>query len=262
MRQLLLLALMVMLLTVPAALADDPTSLPQCTTEEQVLDWLLLPIEDEGVILPVEAQAGYIRYIAQNQSKDPLFCVDYWCSVEPGDNLDLTARKSAKGNTFQDYAGTMCTRASYAMALSYLGVGATPGDMSVLLQARNLDDPYDKVTAALGGLERVIVRSYTFETMLANYESDASYSPVYVYLQKPSGVYHAILIVGRADTKGYYLVVDPATHTKDDEIVRVYRLRFDSYYQRVINSTFRAEHRNSRVVSFCQWHRTGEVSGY
>lgn len=258
MRRLWLLALLGMLLCTSSALADDPTSLPLCTTETQVLDWLLLPIEDEGVILPVEPQSGYIRYIAQTETADPLFCADYWCSVESGDNLDLNARKSAKGNIFKDYAGTMCTRASYAMALSYLGVGATPGDMSVLMQNRNLDDPYDKVTAALGGLERVILRTYTFETMLANYEADASYSPVYVYLQKPNGVYHAILIVGRADEEGYYLVVDPATHTQGEEIVRVYRLRFDVHYRRVVNSTFRNEHRDSRVVSFCQWHLTGE----
>ena len=53
-------------------------------------------------------------------------------------------------------------------------------------------------------------------------------------------------------------MVDPATHTQGEEIVRVYRLRFDVHYRRVINSTFRSEHRDSRVVSFCQWHLTGE----
>ena len=46
MRRLWLLALLGMLLCMSSALADDPTSLPLCTTETQVLDWLLLPIED------------------------------------------------------------------------------------------------------------------------------------------------------------------------------------------------------------------------
>ena len=77
-----------------------------------------------------------------------------------------------------------------------------------------------------------------------------------MYFCKPNCVYHAVLIVGKADEENYYLVIDPATlYDKDEAIVRVYRIRFDLHYRRIINSTYRNEHRNSRVVSFCQWHR-------
>ena len=251
-----LLALCMTLLPVAAA-AEEPASLRECTTEKSVEDWMLMPCEEEGVIYPVEAQAGYIRYIAQKEEKDPYVCTDYWCSVEPGDNFDLTARKSRKGNTFRDYAGTMCTRAVYAMALGYLGFQETPGDMSVLVNDRNIDDPYDAVTQMLPGLERITYKSNVFERMLENYLTDTSYSPVYLYLRKPNGVYHAMLIVGKADRDNYYLVVDPATHyDQDDNIVRVYRIRFDVHYRKIINSTYRSEHRGSRVVSFCQWRLT------
>lgn len=254
-----LLVLLVLVCCAATAMAEDadaPTALSLCTNEAQVLDWLNMPIEDEGVIYPAEVQEGYIRYIAQNENKDPFYCRDYWCSVEEGDNLDLNAKVSAKGNTFKDYAGTMCTRAVYAMAISYLGYGTTPGDMSALLQERNIPDPYDDVTDHLEGLERITYKSHTFEKMLENYETDPSYSPVYLYMRKPNGVYHAVLIVGRADRENYYLVVDPATHFKDDEVVRVYRIRFDVHFRKIINSTYRNEHRNGQVVSFCQWHKT------
>lgn len=237
--------------------AEEILPLRSMNTESCVQNWLLFPDETEGGISPVDAQAGYIRYIAQNKEKDPLFCTDYWCSVEPGDNFDLTAKKSRKGKTFRDYASTMCTRAAYAMALSYLGYSETPGDMSVMVNNRNIDDPYDSVTALLPDLERITYKSDVFERMLENYLTDSSYSPVYLYFRKPNGVYHAVLIVGKADEDGYYLVVDPALHyNKDKEIVRVYRIRFDVHYRKIINSTFRSEHRDSRVVSFCQWHRT------
>lgn len=251
-----LLALLCLQLLTSPALAEEPDTLRTCTTERQVQDWLLFPYEDEGIIYPVEARAGYIRYMAQNEQKDPTFCTDYWCSVEPGENFDLTARKSKKGKTFRDHAGTMCTRAAYAMALSYLGYQDTPGSMSVMVNDRNIDDPYDAVTDLLPDLERITYKSNTFERMLENYLTDPNYSPVYMYFRKPNGVYHAVLIVGKADEENYYLVIDPATHyNKEEEIVRVYRIRFDVHYRKIINSTYRNEQRNSRVVSFCQWHK-------
>lgn len=258
MRRLIALMLLIAFVTAPcASLAETFLSLPEANTESCVQEWLLFPEETEGGISPVDVQAGYIRYIAQNKEKDPLFCTEYWCSVDKGDNFDLTAKKSRKGKTFRDYASTMCTRAAYAMALSYLGYSETPGDMSVMVNNRNIDDPYDSVTGLLPDLERITYKSDVFERMMENYLTDPSYSPVYLYFRKPNGVYHAVLIVGKADEDGYYLVVDPAVHyNKSKEIVRVYRIRFDVHYRRIINSTFRSEQRDSRVVSFCQWYRT------
>lgn len=258
MRRLMLLLLALMLITLPVlSSAENISSLPEANTESCVQEWLLFPAENEGGISPVDVQEGYIRYIAQNKEKDPLFCTDYWCSVDKGDNFDLTAKKSRKGRTFRDYASTMCTRAAYAMALSYLGYSETPGDMSVMVNDRNIDDPYDAVTGLLPDLERITYKSNVFERMMDNYLTDPSYSPVYLYFRKPNGVYHAVLVVGKADEEGYYLVLDPAIHyNKKKEIVRVYRIRFDVHYRRIINSTFRSEQRDSRVVSFCQWHRT------
>ncbi len=250
-----LLLCVLLLLPLPAQMeAEAPLPLPECTTEAQVAARLLLPSGQGGDMAPAHPIPGCIRYISQNESKDPLFCSSYWCSVEPGTKLDLNARTNAYGRKYRYYTANMCTRAAYAMALSYLGLDITPGDMSVLMNRRDLTDPYDDVTAALGGVERIAYKSYIFDKMLENYLSDPSYSPVYVYLRKPNGIYHAVLIVGKADEEGYYLVVDPAAHELDGETVRVYRIRFDLHMRKVINSTFRREHRDSRVVDLAQWH--------
>lgn len=239
-----------------SALADAPSSLRECTTEDEALAFLLLPDETADGAAPVSARSGFIRYFAQNALKDPLFCSAYWCSTEAGDNLDLNATVSRRGNTFTDHAGTMCTRAVYAMALSYLGIDVTPGNMSVMLGVRNIDEPYDDVTELLPGVERVRHKSNVFKKMIASYLSDSSYSPVYMYLRKPNGAYHAILIVGKAEDN-FYLAVDPATHFDEEGgVVRVYRVRFDGSFRKIISSSFRSEQRGSELIAICQWRRT------
>lgn len=248
------LLLCVMLLMPLLARAEAPLSLPECTTEAQVTARLLMPASQEEAMLPAQPLPGFIRYISQNENKDPLFCRAYWCSVEPGSPLDLNARENEHGRKYRYYAANMCTRAAYAMALSYLGVDVTPGDMSVLMDRRDLSEPYDNVTEALGGLERISYKTYIFDKMMENYLTDPSYSPVYLYLRKPNGVYHALLVVGKADEEGYYLVVDPAAHQLDGETVRVYRIRFDLHFRKIINSTFRSEHKDSRIIDLAQWH--------
>lgn len=250
----LLLCVMLLLPLSARTEAEAPLPLPECTTEAQVAARLLMPVVQGEDVAPAQPLPGFIRYISQNENKDPLFCSAYWCSVEPGTKLDLNARTYANGRKYRYYTANMCTRAAYAMALSYLGLDITPGDMSVLMDSRDLTEPYDDVSAALGGVERISYKSYIFDKMLENYLTDPSYSPVYVYLRKPNGVYHAVLVVGKADEEGYYLVVDPAAHELDGATVRVYRIRFDLHMRKVVNSTFRKEHRDSRVVDLAQWH--------
>lgn len=246
MRRLLLMVLALCLL--PGCVWAS--SLPECTTADEVLPWLLFP--QDGTICGV--QQGYVRYVSQSPAKDPLFCADYWLGGEPGGELDLTLETDGTGEPYPYYCGNMCTRAVYSMALSFLGVDCTPGDMSRLLNLRDLTEPYDEVSALLG-VEQVRYGSNIFKKMYRNYTTDpAHYSPVYVYLERPTGSRHAVLVVGQ-EKNGRYLVIDPAAHLLEDKPVYVYNIRFNPAIREIINSTFRREYQGGAVVRCYQWYK-------
>ena len=121
-RRFLCLLMLMCLLALPAH-AEETLSLPECVTIEQVQAMVLYP--DEGQ--PVDVEQGKIRYIAQNPDSDPEFCPEYWYGGAKDSRLDLTRAKGIGGGRYAFYAGNMCTRAVYSMALSYLGVNMTPG---------------------------------------------------------------------------------------------------------------------------------------
>lgn len=242
-----------------AAPARAATSLPLCTTQEEVEAFIDFGIEeeDDGIPSAKEAQAGRIRHIAQDMAEDPTFVGWYWLGGEEGGPLDLTQRKNAWGEEYRFYCGNMCTRAVYSMALSYLGVDCTPGDMSALMGVRDLSEPYDEVTQTLGGLERMTFSTFIFDQMYAKYEEDSSYSPVYLYCRKANGAAHALLIVARTEKENGFWVIDPAGNSRDGGKVHVFRIRFNPVKKRIIACTFE-KYVDSRVSSFCQWRLTGE----
>ena len=250
MRRILLLLTLLML---PAlALGEEspaivPQALPDATSAQEVLNFLLLP---DGDSLP-EVQRGYIRYISQNQSRDDLFRTEYWLGGEPDSVLDLTLTERY-GVEFPFHAGNMCARAVYSMALSYLGIDITPGGMSALLGTRNLDDPYD-VVSGMVGVERVTPGSNVFNTMVNNYLTDERYSPVYLYFRRPNGTMHAVLVVGTIPDKGRFLVVDCNPPSADGKLHRVYFISLNRQRTEIINSTFRASLSGSRIVQIYQW---------
>lgn len=242
--------LLVMLIASLVPLGAFAHGLPACTTADEVLQWLFLPLEG----LPCGVEQGYVRYIGQSSEKDPLFCADYWLGGETGDEFDLTLSIDASGEPYKYYCGSMCTRAVYSMALSFLGIDCTPGEMSRMLNTRDIDEPYDEISALLG-VERVSYKSNIFKRMYKNYITDpAHYSPVYAYLEKPNGARHSLLVVGQ-EKDGRYLVIDPAVHLENDQPVYAYNLRFNPAIREVINSTYRREYKGSAVVRFYQWYR-------
>lgn len=142
------------------------------------------------------------------------------------------------------------------MAMSYLGFDCSPGGMSLLLGSRDLPEPYDEVTALLSGVERVSFKTNAFERMFEQYLADGSFSPVYIYLRKPNGRYHALLVVART-AEGRYLVIDPSVHLVDGEPVYVYFIRFDKTYRTITNAAFAREYKGSVLLSCHQWRLTG-----
>lgn len=243
-----LLALLAALLLLSAAHAEDvPLTLRTATSVDEVKQFLLLP-QDDGVA-PV--QAGYIRYISQSQKSDPAFRKAYWLGGEEGSVLDLTL-KERYGVELDFHVGVMCTRAAYSMALSVLGIDMSPGEMSRVLDRRNLYEPYDEISE-LVGVERVEPTKNRFNTMVANYLADDSYSPVYLYFRKPNGTNHAVLVVAYDPDTSRYIVVDSSPYWSKGEPYRVFFIALNKARSQIINSTFRDELVGSTVLQVRQW---------
>lgn len=241
--------LMLLMLTASFAAAEEPPlTLRTATSAEEVQQFLLMPSEEgtPGV------EAGYIRYIAQSQHRDPSFRKEYWLGGEEGSVLDLTL-KQRYGYEFPFHAGVMCTRAVYSMALSCLGIDMTPGDMSAITGERNLSEPYDMISEIIG-VERIEHKTKVFNTMMENYLTDEHYSPVYLYIRKPSGNYHALLVVAVIPEKSRYLVVDPNPYELDKNPCPVYFVSLSPDRSKIVNSTFREQLAGSMVLQLHQWY--------
>lgn len=244
------LLLMTLLLISPALAKETayPNALRECDTVEEAEVFLMHPPEDgiSGVT------AGYIRLIAQHRAGDDAFRAEYWLGGEKDSVLDLTLQTNRYGHVYTFHAGNMCTRAAYSMALSYLGVDASPGEMSRMTGRRDMNPPYPAVSEMLG-VELVSPKGHVFDTMVDNYLSDPSYSPVYVYIRKPDGMDHALLVIGKLPEKSRYLVLDPSGMWLFGQQHRIYMMAFNKTRVEVVNSTFRDEFAGSKVLALYQW---------
>lgn len=248
MKQLTIL-LMALLLFSCAGAEETSDDIRSAASIEEALVYLILP-EGEGAA-PV--QRGYIRYITQDAARDPAYRKIYWLGGEEGSDLDLTLEKNRYGHVYTFHSGVMCTRAAYSMALSYLGIDMSPGAMTAATGKRNLNPPYESISEMVG-VESSSPRSHVFNTMMERYLTDSSYSPVYLYLEKPNGVEHAVLVVAALPETSRFLVVDSSAPWLEGEPYRVYMISLNKTRQEVVNSTFRADLAGSKVLSMYQWH--------
>ena len=89
--------------------------------------------------------------------------------------------------------------------------------------------------------------------MVENYLTDPSYSPVYVYIRKPDGQDHALLIIAKLPETSRYLVLDPSGMWLFGQQHRVYMMAFNKTRVEVVNSTFRYEYAGLQVLQVYQW---------
>lgn len=254
MRRLLLLLLICMLCAVPslAELAEVQPVLHDVTTVEEAARFVDFTADDGGEPTFREVQAGRIRHIPQDK-KSPEFLADCWI-VE---SCDLTAEKSPNGIKYKYYCGTMCTRAVYCEVLSYFGIGYTPAELSQLLHTRDIDSPYDDVTALIDGLERVPGNSYNeLPQMLDNYFSDPSYSPVMITLISDSGRTHSLLVLGRI-SQYEFVVLDTSGRVQNGEVNYITTIRLAQNYRYVKQSGVSSYNKNYVRAAY-QWHWTGD----
>lgn len=230
-----------------------PTSIREAQSAEEAN--ALLIQSDTGERLDVVS--GQVRLIVQTR-RDDMFCADYWRSGEEKGEFDLTAKENRYGAPYAYYIGTMCTRAVYSMALSYLGVDMTPVDMSVLAQRRTLNEPYDEITALVDGLARRGLTEATFDEMMAQYLNDERYSPLYIYMKRTNGVGHALLIVGYNAERKRFVAVDPSPRGFQGDTVRTYELSFAQNRQRVMRCPYAKDLEGAKVLQVYQWYWIGE----
>ncbi|MBE5810487.1 MAG: hypothetical protein E7318_06065 [Clostridiales bacterium] len=245
------LALLMLLLLLPTLVICEETAasapLPAAASAQEVEQFLLMPskFNTSGV------KKGYIRYISQNDKTDDAFRKSYWLGGPEGSIMDLTLTER-QGIPYAFHAGNMCSRAIYSMALSYLGIDMTPGDMSAMMNSRNLDEPYDMISWKLG-LERISSREVSFNDMFDNYVNDDSYSPIYLYFRRPNGTCHSVLVVAREPDTGRFLVVDANAQRTGGKLYRVYFISLNLSRNKIINSTFRKALVDSEVLQVYQW---------
>lgn len=249
-----LMILLALLLLLPSLIiaedvpeAEAPLTLRTATTEEEVKQFLLLPPKYSMN----SVERGYIRYIAQNQERDETFRKKYWLGGEEGSVLDLTLTER-RGVKFDFHAGVMCSRAAYSMAMSYLGLDVTPGDMSAMMNSRNLTEPYDMISWSIG-VERVKLDAHVFNTMVENYLTDESYSPVYLYFRRPNGTCHSVLVVAKNPETGRFWVVDSNPMQSGGKLYRVYFISLNKNRTEIINSSFKKELKGSQILQIYQW---------
>lgn len=250
MRRLLCLMLALCCLLPVFASAEEPLTLLNADTVDEVNQFVLLPTAD-SVPAP---EAGKIRFVSLN-AKDSAFRTDFW----KNENYDLTSKGDAKGNTYRADYNNMHNRAVYCMALSYLGVDVTPVMMSELAGSRDVTAPYDAVTAKLGSnIERVQPRAYVFDTMVENYLNDPSYSPVYCTFRKPNGQLYTVLIVGYIPSTGGFIICDGAAPRLDGQYMHSYKMAWHVVRQVVLSSAFYDAFYGSRVEALYQWRLVEE----
>lgn len=230
-----------------------PAALRYASSVEEVEAFLLYPPE-EGL---GDVQPGYIRYISQHRANDPVFRAEYWMGGPEESDLNLNRSISIYSIPYAFHAGNMCTRAVYSMALSYLGIDMTPGAMSAAVGRRDLDPPYAEISD-LVGVELVQPNAYVFNTQMENYLTDPTYSPVYLYLTKPDGQEHTLLVVAALPEQSQFLVLDPSSLWLHREPYRVHMIALNKLRTEIVHATFREEFAGSTVLQTYQWRLIGQ----
>ena len=241
MRRLLCLMLALCCLLPVFAHAEEGLTLLTADTVDEVNQFLLLPEGDE---LPAP-QRGKIRYISLNE-RDAAFRTSAWVS----DSFNLMS----KAGGYRADHNNMHNRAVYCMALSYLGVDVTPVMMSELTNSRDVTAPYDAVTRKLDAdIERVEVKAYVFDTMVENYLTDDSYSPVMCTFRTKAGQLYTVLIVAYIPSTGGFIIADAAAPRLDGEYLHSYKMAWHVVRRFVLSSAFYDKFYESEVIALYQW---------
>ena len=137
------------------------------------------------------ATAGTIRYCSQ-LTMSPYFYNAYW---EP----------------YVSYAGHECLTACVSMALSYVGVSATPAELGNYWNMKGYTGgvPFRTIQWDTQGFGGTYVNT-TLDKAMTNYlNGNGKYSPAVIHLNSYSANGHWVMVAGKVNANTY-LIVDPA----------------------------------------------------
>ena len=137
------------------------------------------------------ASAGTIRYVSQ-LSWAPTFYKAYW-------------------TPYEDYAGHECLTACVSMALSYVGVSATPAELGDYWNMKGYTGgvPFRTIQWDTQGFGGTYIKTSLDHAMASYLNGNGTYSPAVIHLNTYSVNGHWVMVAGKVDAHTY-LIVDPA----------------------------------------------------
>lgn len=139
-------------------------------------------------------KAGTVRYISQVPSYTDQFCADYWGS-------------------YVGYANHECFTACISMALSYLGIDATPGALGDYWRSRgHYGAPFATTPEDVGFCGATYYKTSLAEAISRYVGGEGNYSPPIIHLDSYSANGHYVMIIGQVSATEYR-VLDPAYQT-------------------------------------------------
>ena len=189
-------------------------------------------------------QAGTIRFV-QQLTMSPYFYNAYW---EP----------------YTSYAGHECLTACVSMALSYVGVSATPAELGDYWNMKGYTGgvPFRTIQWDTAGFGGSYVKT-SLDGAMANYlNGHGAYSPAVIHLKSYSVNGHWVLVVGKIDATTY-LILDPASDvtwplTYSNGVV-YYQRNGDNRQEVLSDETFQYYNSGVSVALSAKTHYDGTV---
>lgn len=136
-------------------------------------------------------KTGTVRYVCQVPAYTDLFCAEYWGS-------------------YGNYANHECFTACISMALSYLGIDATPGTLGDYWRSRGHYGAPFATTPEDVAFSGATYSTTSLAEAIARYVGgEGSYSPPIIHLNGYSANGHYVMIIGQVSATEYR-VLDPA----------------------------------------------------
>lgn len=138
-----------------------------------------------------DVKTGTVRYVCQVPAYSDLFCSDYWGS-------------------YGNYANHECFTACISMALSYLGLDATPGALGDYWRSRgHYGTPFATTPDDVAFSGATYSKASLAEAIARYVDGEGSYSPPIIHLNGYSANGHYVMIIGQVSATEYR-VLDPA----------------------------------------------------
>ena len=139
-------------------------------------------------------KTGTVRYICQVPAYTDLFCPEYWGS-------------------YVGYANHECFTACISMALSYLGIDATPGALGDYWRSGgHYGTPFATTPEDVAFSGATYSKTSLAEAIARYVGGEGSYSPPIIHLNGYSANGHYVMIIGQVSATEYR-VLDPAVKT-------------------------------------------------